>query len=422
MIYQNSLNLFDRAIKSIPVASQTFSKSHYSVPKGGAPLFLEKGKGDKVWDVDGNEYIDLINGLLSVSIGYCDDDVDTAIKDQLKNGINFSLPHRLECEVAEKLIQLIPSAEMVRFGKNGTDVTSAAVRLARAYTGKNRVAICGYHGWQDWYIGITARNLGVPKEVSGLSLTFNYNDLDSLVNLFESHDDIGSVILEPMAAVYPNDKFLIGVRELCDKHGAILIFDEMITGFRLHRGGAQALFGITPDLSTFGKGMANGMPVSAIVGRKDIMEYMDKIFFSGTFGGETLSLAAASCVLDKYINYPITEHFYTMGKSLTDGIDNLKLKYGIDYFSLIGHESWKVFSINHQDEFLVKSIIIENLAKHGVLTIGTHNMSYSTSSESINHILSAYDKTFEVLSEGSRNDNLNKLLIGEPIRPVFKVR
>lgn len=422
MIYKNSLNLFDRALKSIPVASQTFSKSHYSVPKGGAPLFLEKGKGDKVWDVDGNEYIDLINGLLSVSIGYCDDDVDTAIRNQLKNGINFSLPHRLECEVAEKLIQLIPSAEMVRFGKNGTDVTSAAVRLARAYTGKNRVAICGYHGWQDWYIGITARNLGVPKEVSGLSLTFNYNDLDSLLNLFESHDDIGSVILEPMAAVYPDDNFLIGVRELCNKYGAILIFDEMITGFRLHKGGAQALFGITPDLSTFGKGMANGMPVSAIVGRKDIMEYMDKIFFSGTFGGETLSLAAASCVLDKYINYPITEHFYRMGKSLTDGIDNLKLKYGIDYFSLIGHESWKVFSINHQDEFLVKSIIIENLAKNGVLTIGTHNMSYSTSSESIDHILSAYDKTFEVLSKGSRNDNLNELLIGEPIRPVFKVR
>ncbi|MFY0642739.1 MAG: aminotransferase class III-fold pyridoxal phosphate-dependent enzyme [Bermanella sp.] len=422
MNYKNSLNLFDRAIKSIPVASQTFSKSHYSIPKGGAPLFLEKGKGDKVWDVDGNEYIDQVNGLLSVSIGYCDDDVDSAIKKQLKNGINFSLPHRLECEVAEKIIEIIPSAEMVRFGKNGTDVTSAAVRLARAYTNKNRVAICGYHGWQDWYIGITARNLGVPKVVSDLSVTFNYNDLESLENLFTCYSDIGSVILEPMAAIYPSEEFLTGVRDLCNKYGAILIFDEMITGFRLHKGGAQALFGVTPDLSTFGKGMANGMPVSAIVGRKDIMEYMDKIFFSGTFGGETLSLAAASCVLDKYINLPVTEHFYEMGKMLTDGIDILKLKYDIDFFNLIGHESWKVFSINHTDDLLIKSIIIENLAKNGVLTIGSHNMSYSTNTQSIIKILSAYDKTFSLLTEGIRINNLNGLLSGDPIKPVFKVR
>ena len=233
MRYEKSNEHLKRAIKSIPTGSQTFSKSHYSLPKGAAPLFVEKGLGSRVWDVDGNEYVDLVNGLLSVSIGYCDPEVDEAIKNQLHKGINFSLPHKLEAQVSEKLIDLIPCAEMVRFGKNGTDVTSAAIRLARAFTGKNRVAICGYHGWQDWYIGTTSRNMGVPDEVSGLSVTFAFNDISSLEKIFNSYPDIGAVILEPMAAIQPTMDFLSGVRALCDRYGAILIFDEMITGFRL---------------------------------------------------------------------------------------------------------------------------------------------------------------------------------------------
>ena len=422
MRYDASNEQFKQAIKLIPTGSQTFSKSHYSIPRGAAPLFIEKGKGDKVWDIDGNEYVDLINGLLSVSIGYCDEDVDMAILNQLKNGINFSLSSKLETQVAEKLIELIPSAEMVRFGKSGTDATSAAIRLSRAYTGKNRVAICGYHGWQDWYIGTTARNLGVPREVSNLSVTFKYNDLNSLQALFDEFSDIGSVILEPMAAVYPEGDFLPGIRELCDKYGAVLIFDEMITGFRLDKGGAQSLFNVTPDLSTFGKGMANGMPISAIVGKKDIMEYMDKIFFSGTFGGETLSLAAANCVLDKYMKIPITDHFYQMGKKLSEGVDLLKAKHKVDWFSLIGHESWKVMSINHPEEYLVKSLVIQELAYKGVLTIGSHNMSFSITDKSIEKILSAYDYMFHRIQNGIRDNNLSGLLIGESIKPVFKVR
>jgi glutamate-1-semialdehyde 2,1-aminomutase len=422
MRYKKSLEHFDRAISVIPTASQTFSKSHYSLPKGAAPLFVEKGKGSHVWDVDGNEYVDLVNGLLSVSIGYCDNDVDEAIIKQLKNGINFSLPHTLEAQVAEKLIDLIPCAEMVRFGKNGTDVTSAAIRLARAFTGKNRVAICGYHGWQDWYIGTTSRNLGVPSAVSDLSVTFKFNDLPSLESLFLRYNDIGAVILEPMAAIEPQPSFLTGVRSLCDKYGAILIFDEMITGFRLHRGGAQTLFGVTPDLATFGKGMANGMPISAVVGRKDIMLYMDKIFFSGTFGGETLSLAAANCVIEKYMTLPITEHFYKMGKKLTDGINALIVKHGVNWFSLIGHESWKVMSIDHDQDTLIKSLIIQTLSDNGVLSIGSHNMSFSISDNDIEQVLKAYDQSFNLINTGIANNSLVGMLKGQQIEPIFNVR
>jgi len=422
MRYEKSNEHLKRAIKSIPTGSQTFSKSHYSLPKGAAPLFVEKGLGSRVWDVDGNEYVDLVNGLLSVSIGYCDPEVDEAIKNQLHKGINFSLPHKLEAQVSEKLIDLIPCAEMVRFGKNGTDVTSAAIRLARAFTGKNRVAICGYHGWQDWYIGTTSRNMGVPDEVSGLSVTFAFNDISSLEKIFNSYPDIGAVILEPMAAIQPTMDFLSGVRALCDRYGAILIFDEMITGFRLNKGGAQSLFNVTPDLSTFGKGMANGMPISAIVGRRDIMIYMEQIFFSGTFGGETLSLAAANCVIDKYINFPITEHLFNTGKRLTSGINELIVKHDVQWFSLIGHESWKVMSINHPNSNLMKSILIEQLCLHGVLTIGSHNISYATNEVDISHILKAYDYAFEIIQEYENNGNLNSLLTGKEIEPIFKVR
>lgn len=422
MKYQESNIQFERAIKSIPTGSQTFSKSHYSVPKGGAPLFIEKGFGDEVWDVDGNKYTDLVNGLLSVSIGYCNHRVDESIKSQLKKGINFSLPHRLESEVAEKLIDLIPSAEMVRFGKSGTDATSAAVRLARAYTGKNRIAICGYHGWQDWYIGTTKRNLGVPDEVSDLSVTFSYNDLGSLDELFNQYDDIAAVILEPMAAVYPEEKFLAGIRKLCDSNSAVLIFDEMITGFRLHNGGAQALFNITPDISTFGKGMANGMPLSAVVGKRDIMMLMDDIFFSGTFGGETLSLAAANCVVSMYMDLPIVKHLSEMGGKLTDGFNKLKQKYAVNYINLIGHNSWKVLNIDHEYGNLIKSILIETLASKGVLTIGSHNISYSTSDRSIDNILRAYDFLFNKIGKCESHSQLLSMLTGDQIKPVFKVR
>ena len=262
--YQHSLALSARAEQSIPLGSQTFSKSRLCFPHGAAPLFIERGQGARVWDVDGNEYLDFASGLLAISLGYCDPDVNQAVLEQLNLGSIFSLPHRLETEVAEQLIELIPCAEMVRFGKNGTDATSACIRLSRAVTGRERVAVCGYHGWQDWYIGSTTRHLGVPECVRELTHRFDYNDLGSLKAQLEAHPgEFAAVILEPMNVAWPTPEFLPGLRQLCDQHGALLIFDETITGFRFHLGGAQTLFGVTPDLAAFGKGMANGFPISA---------------------------------------------------------------------------------------------------------------------------------------------------------------
>jgi glutamate-1-semialdehyde 2,1-aminomutase len=423
MRYKKSLEHFDRAISVIPTASQTFSKSHYSLPKGAAPLFIERGQGSCVWDIDGNKYIDLVNGLLSVSLGYCDPDVDNAILQQLKNGINFSLPHKLEAEVAEKIVELIPCAEMVRFGKNGTDVTSAAIRLARAYTNKDDIAVCGYHGWQDWYIGSTSRNLGVPECVSALTHTFKYNDIESLEMLFKNNSNLGAVILEPMSTEYPKNEFLKKVRVLCDQYNAILIFDEMITGFRFHIGGAQTLFDVIPDLATFGKGMANGMPISAVVGKFKIMNKMEDIFFSGTFGGETLSLAAANSTINKMVINDVQATLRKIGEYLFDGIEEVIKVLSINWFSLKGHPTWKVMQFSCGDEdLLYKSVLLQLLLERGVLSIGSLNVSYSLTYIQADLVITAFHSSLELINNNRMTSCVDSLLTGELLEPVFKVR
>src|SRR5574341_817412 len=291
--YHNSEEMLDRALKAVPLGSQTFSKSKTQYPYGVSPYFITRGQGSHVWDVDNNEYVDFINALAAVTLGYNDPDVNAAVRAQLDEGVIFSLPHPLEHQVAEKIVEIVPCAEMVRFGKNGSDATSGAIRLARAYTNRDHVAACGYHGWQDWYIGATTRSRGVPQSTRDLTHIFNYNDIESLHKIFKEHpDQVAAVIMEPMNTTEPKDGFLEKVRELSRQHGAVFIFDETITGFRYANGGAQEYFGVTPDLATFGKGLANGYPVSALAGKAEIMRLMEEIFYSFTFGGETLSLAA----------------------------------------------------------------------------------------------------------------------------------
>jgi len=223
-----------RSQKVIPLGSQTFSKSRTQYPFGVSPFFITHAKGSRAWDLDGNEYIDFVSSLASITLGYQDPDVNQAVRQQLdESGVIFSLPHPLETEVAELICEMVPCAEMVRFGKNGSDATAGAIRVARAFTSRDRVAVCGYHGWQDWYIGSTARNRGVPQAVRDLTHAFKYNDLDSLDQLLRAHPgEFAAVILEPMNVLQPQPGFLEGVKALAHQHGALLIFDETITGFR----------------------------------------------------------------------------------------------------------------------------------------------------------------------------------------------
>ncbi|NDI84637.1 aminotransferase class III-fold pyridoxal phosphate-dependent enzyme [Undibacterium crateris] len=425
--YKLSEELLHRAEQTIPLGSQTFSKSKTQYPFGISPYFIAKGKGSKVWDVDGNEYVDFISSLASVTLGYNDPDVTEAVRAQLEDGVIFSLPHRLEMEVAERIVDMVPCAEKVRFGKNGSDATAGAIRVARAFTGRDRVALCGYHGWQDWYIGTTARSLGVPQAVRDLSHSFPFNDLAALDNLLKQHNgEFAAVILEPMNVVDPHEGYLQGVKELAHKHGAVLIFDETITGFRYANGGAQEYFGVTPDLATFGKGLANGYPVSAVAGRADIMKMMEEIFFSFTFGGETLSLAAAAATMDKLKREPVVKTMSATGESLRSAVTQLISKHELgEWLGFAGHSTWSFLTLKDAPGCSMwdsKTLLMQELLARGILWFGTHNISYSHSAADIAKIVGAYDEIFPMLKQAIHQGNVTPFLRCEPIRPLFKVR
>ena len=425
--YRNSIQHLKRAEQTIPLGSQTFSKSRTQYPVGISPLYIEKAKGSFVWDVDGNRYVDLVNSLASVTLGYGNRDIEKAVKKQLKKGVIFSLPGTLEAEVAELIVEMVPCAEMVRFGKNGTDATSAAIRLARAYTGRDHVAVCGYHGWQDWYIGSTTRNKGVPAGVSALTHQFEYNNIESLKTILEElPGQFAAVIMEPMNAQWPNPGFLEEVRKITKDLGIVLIFDETITGFRFSRGGAQELFGVNPDLSTFGKGMANGFPLSAVVGTREIMMEMEEIFFSGTFGGELLSLAASKVVLEKHQKEDICGNLGRNGASLANKVELIIESNELaNVVSLSGHDSWKFLNWKPTSQYSVEQIrtlFMQEMFKAGVLVLGTHNISASFSAKSEDLVIFAYTNDLKEISSWIQNQNLAEKMEVEPLVPLFRLR
>jgi glutamate-1-semialdehyde 2,1-aminomutase len=416
-----------RAEKTIPLGSQTFSKSRTQYPVGISPLFASKVIGPHLWDVDGNKYIDLVSSLASITLGYNDPGVNKAVSKQLKKAVGMSLPAVLEAEVSELMVELVPSAEMVRFGKNGTDATSAAIRLARAYTGRDHVLVCGYFGWQDWSIGSTTRNKGVPDVVSSLTHKFEFNNLNSLSSLFDELDsNVAAVILEPMNVAYPNQGYLEAVKELAHSKGALLIFDETITGFRFSTGGAQELFGVTPDLSTFGKGMANGYPISAVVGRKDVMMEMEEIFFSGTFGGELLSLAAAKHVIERHKNEKVARELEIIGGNLEVLTNRAIEDTGMsELLSLSGHPTWIFLNWRSTPEFSVEEIktyFMQLIFERGLLVLGTHNVTLAHKKKVVKKISDVYLEVFEIMKDKIEKGTLRRELKVKPLIPLFKVR
>lgn len=423
--FSKSNELLERSLKVIPLGAQTFSKSHILYPAKKAPLFLTHGSGARVWDVDSNEYIDLVSALLPVVLGYNDTDVNYAIQAQLSKGISFSLSTELEVELAEKMCSIIPSAEKVRFAKNGTDVTSAAVRLARAYTGRDKMIMCGYHGWQDWSIGTTTRNKGVPKAVSDLSVSVPYNDLDKVEALLKTEQFAG-MIMESCNVTEPNPGYLQSVKDLCEKYGSVLIFDEIVTGFRYSLGGAQSYFGVTPHLSCFGKAMGNGMPISAIVGQNYIMKEMDEIFFSGTFGGETLSIAAALATINKIEKNGVIDHLWAYGKDLSDAINKIITRHKLrNVIELGGVPCWKLLQFTDHENGsadMMKTLFMQEMIKRGILISGALNISGAFGAVEKIKILEAFDGVLQRIAEGLQNNTLKALLECKTIQPLFKVR
>lgn len=416
-----SEELYNRAVGLIPSVTQTLAKGPSQWIKGVAPKYLVKGKGSHVWDVDGNEYIDYMMGVGPLSLGYAYPKVDEAIKKQLEDGITFSMMHPLEVEVAEMIRDIIPNAEAVRYSKTGADATSAAVRLARAYTGKNKILCCGYHGWHDWYIAVTARNHGIPEAVQAISFTFNYNDIDSVKNSIDN--DVAAIILEPVVFNEPKDNFLQKLSELCEQKGIVLIFDEMWTGFRMALGGAQEYFGITPDLATYSKAVANGMPISILAGKRKIMDLADEdIFFYTTFGGEALSLAAAKATINELRDKNVPVYLNQQGAKLKDGYNSIAIKLGLDFTKAIGYNwrSMATFDEKAGDPLLQKSLMQQEMIKRGVLWQGFHNMSFSHSNADVDYTLQALEESLSILKKAVQESKLKEMLRGEPVQPVFR--
>ena len=413
--------LYLRAVDLIPAATQTLAKGPGQFVKGVAPKYLASGKGSHVWDVDGNEFIDYQMAVGPVSLGYCYEPVDRAIREQLKQGITFSLMSPLEVEVAELIHDCVPNAEMVRFSKTGCDVTSAAVRVARAYTNRERVLCCGYHGWHDWYIGVTNRNDGIPHSVRDLSSTFDYNNIDSV---FDSLDEqTACVILEPVVFDPPRNGFLERLRNACDQNGAVLIFDEMWTGFRLGLGGAQEYFGVDADLMCYSKAIANGMPLSVVAGRREIMELFDRdVFFFTTFGGEALSLAAAKAAIIEMKEKQVPRYLANLGKQLKDGYNELAEELDMTYTRCVGLDcrTMVTFDASAGDPLELKSLLQQEMIRRGVLWSGFHNICYSHSEEDVDHTMAAYHEALLLLRAAVDDRSVKSRLRGEVVEPVFR--
>ena len=386
---------------------------------------MKSGKGATVTDVDGNRYLDTSMALAPVSLGYCDPDVDAAVSAQLKDGTILTQPHPLETEVAETICGLVPGAEMVRFMKNGSDATSAAVRVARAATGRDMIAAGGYHGWHDWYICTTTRSVGVPSIVSRLTKSFVYNDLSSLRRLFRSHPGrYAAVILEPIGVEEPKPGFLNEVAELTRKNGALLIFDEVVTGFRLALGGGQEHFGVQADLCCFGKALANGFPLSAVTGRKRHMKVFNDAFISTTFGGELLSLAAARATLAKMRSHGVIPHLWQQGRRLQDGFNTLAREAGLDrHARCVGLPPHTVIPFtrgNGEPWWELKSLIQQECASRGYLFMATHNPSWALTAADCDQILRIYATVLPAAAAAVRDRSVARRLRGPAVGPIFR--
>jgi glutamate-1-semialdehyde 2,1-aminomutase len=418
----------------IPGGAHTYARGDDQYPEGMAPV-IERGAGCRVWDIDGNEFVEFGSGLRANTLGHGFEPVVRAVQRYLADGVGFVRPHRLEREAAERLIDLIPSAEMVKFGVNGSDATSAAVKLARAYTGRDMIAVCRQHPFfstDDWFIVTTPMSAGIPDSVRPLTVQFSYNDLASLEALFEVHPgQIAAVVLEAETVEPPAPGFLAGLRELCDRNGALLVLDEIITGFRWHERGAQYLYSIEPDLCTFGKGIANGLPLSALAGRRDVMRLgghvddADRVFLlSLTAGGQPWALAAMLAVIDTFEQEGIAGQLHSIGADLRAGVQDAVAAAGLgDYFQLRGRDCNLVYVARDADgqpsqEF--RTLVLQEFLEHGILA-PSFVVNAAHDPKAISQVVDAVTELMPVYRR-ALDDGVATVLRGRPVRPAIRRR
>jgi len=424
--------LRQRARSMIPGGAHTYAKGDDQYPML-SPGFIARGSGCHVWDVDGNRFTEYGMGLRAVSLGHAFPAVVSAVVRQIQHGSNFTRPSELEALCAENLLRVAPDADMVKFTKDGSSATTAAVRLARAYTGRNMIALCSDHPFfshDDWAICTTPMTAGIPERTAHLTLTFRYNDLAGAEALFSSHPgQIAALLLEPAKEVEPAAGYLIGLRDLCHRNGALLILDEMITGFRWPQTSAQRYYGVAADLSTFGKALGNGFAISALVGKREIMQLggfdhdRERVFLlSSTHGAETHALAAALAVMDIYGREPVIATLERQGRRLQAGAASVVAHYGLQsQFKLLGRPSNLVFSCCDRDGVpsqIFRTLFMQELIRRGVLA-PSFVVSYSHSDDDIDRTIDAIDSALRIYYR-ALNEGPEAYLIGRPVQPAFR--
>lgn len=434
--FKNSNLLRQKANFYIPGGAHTYSKGDDQFPEL-SPHSIARGKGARIWDVDENEFIDWGMGLTSVLLGHAYDEVNEAVKAEMDKGINFIRPSYIEAETAEILSAQIPSAEMVKFAKNGSNATTAAIKLARAFTGNNIVLRCvdqPFFSIDDWFICDTQIDRGIPKNVHAYTKHFQYNNIASLRQQIDTckPQGIACVILEPAATEEPQNDFLQLVRDECTKHGILLIFDEVVSGFRFHPKGAQYLYGVTPDLSCFGKAIANGFSASALAGKREIMNLggithdSERIFLlSTTYGGETHHLRAIQKTIEilNRDNYAVTRHIWSVGKQLKDTFNTFSTSLGIEkqaYIAGVDCRPYFVFlDVSGSPDNNLRTLFLQEMIKYGVLVQGI-NPSFSHQENEIAHTIAAFQKSLHTLALAISEGRIRELFLGSPVKPVFR--
>ena len=432
--FEESNRCAKRLGQLVPGGSHTYAKGADQYP-ALSPGIIERGSGCRVWDADGNEYIEYGMGLRSVGLGHAYPAVVEAVRSSLDCGTNFTRPSSIELAAAERFLEVIPTSDMVKFTKDGSTATSGALKLARKATGRDLVAVCAEHpffSYDDWFMSTTTADGGIPAVELDRAVPFSYNDLASLRAAFDRYPgQIAAVFLEAVRTDEPSPWFLEGVRQQCDEHGAVLVFDEMITGFRYDLHGAQHRYGVTPDLSTFGKALANGFAVSALAGRRDLMmlgsrssERDDVFLLSTTHGAESTGLAAAMATIDVYVSEPVIEHLDVQGAKLEDGLRELSARHGLaDYVFPVGFPCNLMYATRGPDggpSQPFRTLFLQETIRRGVL-MPSLVVSYSHTDRDVERTLHAIDGALEVYSRAMQ-DGVDQFLVGEPSRTVFDRR
>jgi len=434
---RRSMQLYQRALELIPGGTQLISRRPTRYAAGVSPVYAVRAKGARFWDVDGNEYIDWASGIGAIILGYCDPVVDEAVREQLSRGMATSINHELEIELAEELCRVIPSAEMVRYAKCGGEACAIAIRIARGATGRDKVLFCGYHGWHDWYLAANLsaeanlnahlfpgiEPIGVPRALADTVFPFPYGDLAALGELLDKHrGSIAAVIMEPMRSELPPAGYLDGVQRLAREHGAVLIFDEVTSGFRIRLGGVQEFVGVTPDMTVLGKAISNGYPMAAVLGRRDVMQHAARMFISSTYWSDPLGLRAALTTIRELRSRDVPGQLEWFGAELQRRLNEVAGETGLAVRcgGLSVHPHVHFATDDAAIKAKLSTLYVQEMAKRGCHGYPAFYLNAAQGDAELEQTVAAARESFAILAAGWSSGNLDQRLECDVQQDVFR--